>query len=304
MSLVYHYCNVDAFINIIRKSTLWLSDIKKSNDPREGQQFIGEVFDYWKNLCLYKQYPSWIMDYIQEYDCEMRMYNDFNVYALCLSQEGDLLSQWRGYTQNAAGISIGINESYFKKWNYAFENRIVAEYCKVKYGGDEKRAKQIFETLFALAKEVDFEAAPEDRERISIPFYQYLEKLAIQGFARKSAGYSEEEETRILYRDYYHYDEESGYQYMDFSSIESVNNYISDLKIKGPEYNVWKSGYKKYYELDFSMIRDRFIREIIIGPECELKEKDIIELLAREGYPIVGKKKVTIKRSSISYSAR
>ncbi len=33
--VVYHYCCVDTFFNIIKNSSIWLSDIAKSNDYQE-----------------------------------------------------------------------------------------------------------------------------------------------------------------------------------------------------------------------------------------------------------------------------
>ena len=33
--VVYHYCSVDTFFNIIKNSSMWLSDISKSNDYQE-----------------------------------------------------------------------------------------------------------------------------------------------------------------------------------------------------------------------------------------------------------------------------
>ena len=30
--ILYHYCSVDTFFNIIKNAKLWLSDIEKSND--------------------------------------------------------------------------------------------------------------------------------------------------------------------------------------------------------------------------------------------------------------------------------
>lgn len=35
--LLYHYCNVETFLNIIRNKTIRLSDITKSNDNMEGK---------------------------------------------------------------------------------------------------------------------------------------------------------------------------------------------------------------------------------------------------------------------------
>lgn len=33
--ILYHYCSVETFFNIIKNSCLWLSDIEKSNDYQE-----------------------------------------------------------------------------------------------------------------------------------------------------------------------------------------------------------------------------------------------------------------------------
>lgn len=38
--LVYHYCDLYAFLNIMRTKTLWLSDVKKSNDEDEGKYLL------------------------------------------------------------------------------------------------------------------------------------------------------------------------------------------------------------------------------------------------------------------------
>ncbi|PXX55798.1 hypothetical protein DFR60_10272 [Hungatella effluvii] len=35
--MVYHYCDLNAFLNIIKTRKLWLSDVKKSNDSIEGK---------------------------------------------------------------------------------------------------------------------------------------------------------------------------------------------------------------------------------------------------------------------------
>ena len=32
---LYHYCSLETFISIIRNSSIWLSDVKKSNDSKE-----------------------------------------------------------------------------------------------------------------------------------------------------------------------------------------------------------------------------------------------------------------------------
>ena len=49
MSTLYHYCNVNSLKEILKNKTLRLSDIRKSNDPREI-------------TFLFEEYRKWIKD--------------------------------------------------------------------------------------------------------------------------------------------------------------------------------------------------------------------------------------------------
>lgn len=44
--VVYHYCDLYAFLNIMRTKTLWLSDVKKSNDADEGKFLLKKLLNY------------------------------------------------------------------------------------------------------------------------------------------------------------------------------------------------------------------------------------------------------------------
>ena len=41
-SIVYHYCDLNAFLNIIQSKKLWLSDVNKSNDKEEGRYLLND----------------------------------------------------------------------------------------------------------------------------------------------------------------------------------------------------------------------------------------------------------------------
>ena len=41
----------------------------------------------------------------------------------CLSEEGDLLSQWRGYAADASGVSIGFSKEYLMKISEASQSK-------------------------------------------------------------------------------------------------------------------------------------------------------------------------------------
>lgn len=44
--IVYHYCDLHAFLNIMRTKTLWLSDVKKSNDADEGKILLKKLLNH------------------------------------------------------------------------------------------------------------------------------------------------------------------------------------------------------------------------------------------------------------------
>lgn len=53
----------------------------------------------------------------------------------CLSAERDLLSQWRGYTGDGAGVAIGFNRLYLEELTKAnYEGLPLLSFCKVQYG--------------------------------------------------------------------------------------------------------------------------------------------------------------------------
>lgn len=101
--LLFHYCGADALKSIVEKGELWLSSLNQSNDSMEGKlahQRIREVLGVMK---------------LSE-DAKDHVYNMWDGIStlveccgMCLSSDGDLLSQWRGYACNGAGFAVGFD---------------------------------------------------------------------------------------------------------------------------------------------------------------------------------------------------
>lgn len=135
--ILYHYCSLDAFFNIIKNRSLWLSDISKSNDSNELILLKKDMY-----VTVVAKYASYLdelvktveekskedYEYVREclsrskiikehFDNNLELLsaenNYLNTWSICFSEEGDLLSQWRGYA-DAQGISIGFSKDYFK----------------------------------------------------------------------------------------------------------------------------------------------------------------------------------------------
>lgn len=47
---LYHYCCLDSFLSIITKSSIWLSDIGKSNDSKELLWFREKYYYIFKKI--------------------------------------------------------------------------------------------------------------------------------------------------------------------------------------------------------------------------------------------------------------
>ena len=108
-NVLYHYCDGNAFQNIVEKQQLWLSSLALSNDSMEGKLSESRLDSVIKAQALSPDISNRLLEM-------WRMFNSiFEVCGTCLSSEGDLLSQWRGYANNGAGFSIGFKEQLLRK---------------------------------------------------------------------------------------------------------------------------------------------------------------------------------------------
>lgn len=109
--IVYHYCSVDTFYNIIKNASIWLSDITKSNDKKEFSWIQNKVHNELREQIILLQHDSKV---IELWDKVMNAisYNPTKLYATCFSSSADCLSQWRGYAKDGTGLSIGFSKKY------------------------------------------------------------------------------------------------------------------------------------------------------------------------------------------------
>ena len=126
--VLFHYCTLETFYNIVGSKSIWLSDISKSNDSQE--------LIWFKSQCRSLIYKAWL-EYVQKLDAEDRLLEaDFNgfqpiadhiddfiqrettkCWAFCLSEKSDDLGQWRGYASDGSGIAIGFKSDLFENLN-------------------------------------------------------------------------------------------------------------------------------------------------------------------------------------------
>ncbi|WP_082851044.1 MULTISPECIES: DUF2971 domain-containing protein [unclassified Sulfitobacter] len=142
--LLYHYCSTPTGLAIFQRRTFRLSALSAANDSLEGR-VLGRVFS---QLLTESDLPREVVDVISVI---VEGYADSTEgFALCLSENGDLLSQWRAYAQDGLGIAIGFSSDWltkdFGKVNFGSQ---FFELTKVEYG-----EASLSQTLKPLAKQV------------------------------------------------------------------------------------------------------------------------------------------------------
>ena len=102
--IVYHYCSVESFFNIIKSKKFWLSDARYMNDTHEIKWMDRMVYKILDELSREKKEQ---LESIKEFRDKYQEYQHKKHYIMSFSKEKDLLSQWKGYADDAKGVSIG-----------------------------------------------------------------------------------------------------------------------------------------------------------------------------------------------------
>lgn len=106
--IIYHYTNLSGLLGISETKTLWASDIRCMNDAAELHYFAALIKQVSRNRLrqnrdeerLLKSFIEWI---------EGRITVGRLLFASSFHEDGNLLSQWRGYSSVGQGVSIGFS---------------------------------------------------------------------------------------------------------------------------------------------------------------------------------------------------
>lgn len=255
-NVVYHYCSVEAFFNIIKNSCFWMSDVGQSNDYEECRKIKeyvnGRMEEYLaKDEKALECWKKWYK--IEEKDAPQVK----RTFCVSFSEKEDWLSQWRGYAQDASGIAIGVDRDVLEQLNSVYD--YIIAFGKVSYGIDDS-AERIKKELI---EKLQYKTIPNVLE-------DFLTNYGTKFPYIKNKCFEEEDEWRAVVctcvSQYY--------------CIPSSNE-ISFSKIK---YRTTDGKLIPYIEMNFEKIKNNFIKEIIIGSKSKVSVGDVYDLLEYYGY--------------------
>lgn len=213
MDILYHYCSTSSFHAIVTHSSIWLSALSLSNDTMEGKLVAAAVARLAKRDKLDPATTRRLIDSIEGLE------QVAEGLGFCLSEEGDLLSQWRGYAEDATGIAIGFSSTYLKWLGRTTYERNIPSFSlrKVVYEtGDQDqlveptytKSKAFIEkgafkmpwriTLLDTRTDEEVERDRKAHEQIFRELHFTLLELFPQLYLLKTYGFREEREWRLI----------------------------------------------------------------------------------------------------------
>lgn len=318
--ILYHYCSVETLLSIIQNKTIWLSDASKTNDSSE----LKYIFDFFTTTVdvILESYGNKYNDLIKEKVRKIvtstvygLVYNNIRIakykksFICCFSEAKDLLSQWRAYANDGNGVAIGFSSAMLK--NIVCDESY--DFIKVIY--QEKIMKEFLNKAITnrLQYAIDSCICEKkgqivDDEKLFVQVSMIIVSIWQEGFVFKHSSFKEEREWRLykyLVSTNYHFDkgvDDYGFAgFLDGAYIYNKENMKgftrSCLKYRGSVNNI-----HPYFEIGFDAFKEKMIKQIILGPKCNINELDLKLLLAQNQYiPDVFSDKIKIQKASCPY---
>jgi len=105
---LFHYTSAEGLIGIIDSRVLWASDMLCLNDASEAEYATQMITDAVTGN-LYLLPAEHRQTFKESLISAFRVYTPF---VACFCEDGDLLSQWRGYGGSGAGFALGFSRSW------------------------------------------------------------------------------------------------------------------------------------------------------------------------------------------------
>lgn len=184
---LYHYTTQRGLVGIIQSRSIWATSIHYMNDSMELQHAISLV----KSECYRRTndskpaQPVWA-----EISKRIDTISSIYIYVFSLSEEGDQLSQWRGYCPNG-GFSLAFLSTRLK--NAAVSHNFSLVRCIYEYHEQQKVVSLLLDDCFS--DEEGHSTAPDQLDK---SMSQFLNRFLSMAPALKDRSFSEEKEWRLV----------------------------------------------------------------------------------------------------------
>jgi hypothetical protein len=197
---LFHYTSLAGAIEIIREGSLFASELRYMSDASELaftaallERFTDEQMKVSNaDPEILVQFKQWLGDTFKQ---------GRQLFVTCFSEEGDLLSQWRGYCPNGKGVCLGFRPADIERAALAQNFRLVR--CVYEGDAQNRLAWRMVGEVEARAQVVgpsrdDPRLSQKGRSTYYHVFNSLFRHLILLAAALKSKVFSEEKEWRVV----------------------------------------------------------------------------------------------------------
>ncbi len=291
--MLFHYTSAAGLLGILKSGVVWATDTRFTNDSREVQFGLDRLMPALVREVAQRQKLRAFSHGLELMIDEVK--NDA-LFISCFCEEGDLLSQWRGYA-SPGGYAIGFAPEVLLGRRPEHGNMLPVYYgrseraVEIAVGGWAQQAADGFEALVDAELNRRNAEAPEGESAAELPLARILSHFNVQHLAPvkqmctllKDPSFSEEREWRIVRRRW------------------SPDSYPVHLAPDQPPllFREGPLGMAPYVEVDLAGDDGLLpIREVVVGPgpQAELRLLGVRLLLDELGY-----EDVAVRPSAVPY---
>lgn len=255
--ILYHYCDVSTFMKIVESKELWLSNAIKMNDSLETV-WINHIIEKALQSVEKPKYKEFIEQFIMHYNANQ---SSVRPYIFCLSADGDMLSQWRGYADDGRGIAIGFST---KQLNIEMKLPYTGVNTNLSTGlfpciYDENIQKELVNTSIKKGIAI-YDKDPQNPQNLGTSLIETAPQLRMFSFVFKNSSFAEEMEWRIIHTPMI-LAKENDFTYWGSNSEVFFRNKGNDIV------SYFKYALKSIFNTDL-------IPEIILGPKNSIEQDD------------------------------
>ena len=195
---LYHYTSFTGLLGIVDSRSLWASDIRYMNDSAELKhtadlirtEITHRIGSGHAKPNLLNQFLDWVTH---------RITNGHMLFASSFRSNGNLLSQWRGYSRLGKGVSLGFNPDYIL--HCAERQSFQIGKCIYNCEHQERLIRQVVDAVEVLAGEQDRDdnCQADNKDTSYHSIFQMIESDLLRIAAiLKHPSFREEEEWRIV----------------------------------------------------------------------------------------------------------
>jgi hypothetical protein len=234
-NILYHYTSQVAMHSIVENKTLWVSHAYYLNDANE----IKYGCNLFKNIISNKineEEPGDLKQLLIELSNHMDHIagTAHYIFVFSLSEQGNLLSQWRGYAP-FGGVSIGFNKNMLQTVAKLKDYKLIK--CVYEYIDQQSILSFLLDEIITQFKidlpSIDTKGRPE-HQKYMIYLNKYTDKLLFALCHIKDPAFKEECEWRLVSRYYeYYIHEDIKYREGKSTLIPYIELKIGELALSG-----------------------------------------------------------------------